>query len=178
MLFRSDQLFPMIAMDGYLGMGVSILFILGLVAAAYSSADSALTALTTSVCVDFLEVEKRDEASQKRIRKMIHIAMSVLLVIVIVVFKSINDDSVISELFKAAGYTYGPLLGLFAFGLFNKLNIQDKWVPIVCILAPIATYVINLNSINWFGGYKFGFELLILNGVLTFIGLYTLRKSH
>ena len=109
---------------------------------------------------------------------MIHIAMSVLLVIVIVVFKSINDDSVISELFKAAGYTYGPLLGLFAFGLFNKLNIQDKWVPIVCILAPIATYVINLNSINWFGGYKFGFELLILNGVLTFIGLYTLRKSH
>jgi SSS family solute:Na+ symporter len=175
---KADQLFPMIAMDGYLGMVVSVFFILGLVAAAYSSADSALTSLTTSVCVDFMDIEKRSEAEQKKMRKMIHIGMSLVLIAVIMIFKSINDDSVISQLFKVAGYTYGPLLGLFSFGLFNKRAVKDKWVPLVCIISPILCYIINANSITWLGGYKFGFELLLLNGVLTYVGLLILSNRN
>ena len=163
-------------MDGYLGLAVSIFFILGLVAAAYSSADSALTSLTTSVCVDFLDIEKKDEQTQKRTRKIVHIGMSLILVGVIVAFKAINNDSVISELFKAAGYTYGPLLGLFAFGLFNKGLVKDKLVPVICVASPILCYIINANSEAWLGGYKFGFELLLLNGFLTFVGLAIVKQ--
>lgn len=174
---KADQLFPMIAMDGYLGLTVSVLFILGLVAAAYSSADSALTALTTSVCVDFLDIEKQEEQQQKKTRKTVHIIISGVLVLVILLFKVINNDSVVNELFKAAGYTYGPLLGLFAFGLFNKLQVKDSWIPLICIVSPILTFVINTNSEALLGGYKFGFELLLLNGALTYTGLYLLKQK-
>lgn len=175
---KSDQLFPMLAMQGYLGNMVGILFVLGLVAAAYSSADSALTALTTSFCIDIINIKKHAEAKQTQIRRWVHIGMSAVMFLCILLFKAINNDSVIKELFTIAGYTYGPLLGLYTFGLFTKLNLKDKWVPLVCLLAPLACYLLNANSAMLFNGYKFGFELLLLNGVLTFTGLLIIHRKQ
>ena len=201
----TDKLYPTIALE-HLPYAVGIFFIIGLIAAAYSSADSALTSLTTSFCVDILELEKntkqdntlstssqdedilddllltpeveqkeRDEKSDIRIRKMVHIGFAVILGVVILGFAAINDKSVINQLFKVAGYTYGPLLGLYAFGLFTKLRIADIFVPIVCIFAPVLTFLIDTYSVKLLFGYKFGFELLLVNGLLTFIGLVVLN---
>ncbi|MDA9312712.1 sodium:solute symporter [Vicingaceae bacterium] len=174
----TDELFPSLALSNTLGIAVSVFFILGLIAAAYSSADSALTALTTSVCVDFLAVEKKPELEAKKTRKATHIIMSFVLYLVILLFSLISDESVISSLFKVAGYTYGPLLGLYVFGLLHKINLKDKWVPLVCLVCPVICYVIQLNSESWLNGYKFGFELLMLNGLLTYFGLHLLRKKR
>jgi Na+/proline symporter len=174
---KTDDLYPLIATSGELPILVGILFILGLVAAAYSSADSALAALTTSACVDILDIEKRPENTRMQLRKRVHIIMSGLLVMTIMIFRWVNDESVISAVFRVAGYTYGPLLGLYAFGLFTKLKVRDKLVPIICLTSPVLTYIINANSEAWLGGYKFGFELLILNGALTFIGLLLISKK-
>jgi SSS family transporter len=173
---RTDELFPMLATEGYLGYAVAVCFILGLIAAAYSSADSALTALTTSFCVDILDVEKRELNKQESLRKRSHVGMSVILFLVILLFQIINDDSVVDALFKAASYTYGPLLGLYTFGLFTKIEIKDQFVPFVCFLSPLICYVLNLNSVQWLNGYQFGYDLLIVNGALTFMGLLILRK--
>lgn len=175
---KADYLYPILAVNGYLGPIVAILFILGLIAAAYSSADSALTALTTSFCIDILGFERTEIKNAAQTRKMVHLALSAVLLVVILVFKAINDDSVIKELFVAAGYTYGPLLGLFSFGMFTKFNVKDKWVPIVCVLSPVACYILKENSELWFNGYKIGFELLIINGILTFGGLAILVKPN
>jgi len=174
-----DDLFPAIATSGDLGLAVAIFFILGLIAAAYSSADSALTALTTSFSIDILDIEKKyDEKKQVRLRKQIHVAISILLILVMLAFKyAIADKSVINKLFQFAGYTYGPLLGLYAFGLFTKWNVKDKLVPVVAIAAPVLSYIISLNSLKWFG-FEFGFFILILNGLLTFLGLILLRRKH
>lgn len=174
---KTDNLYPLLATSGELPIVVGILFILGLVAAAYSSADSALAALTTSACVDILDIEKKPESDRIRLRKRVHIIMSGLLVLTIMIFRWVNDESVISAVFRVAGYTYGPLLGLYAFGLFTRVNVKDKLVPIVCLLSPVLTYIINANSEAWLGGYKFGFELLTLNGALTFIGLVIISKK-
>ncbi len=173
---KADQLFPMIALQSGLPAVVGVFFILGLIAAAYSSADSALTALTTSFSVDILGSSEEKPIS-KRSRMMVHLGFSALLVLTILVFKSLNNESVISELFVAAGYTYGPLLGLYAFGLFTKNQVQDKLVPLVCLLSPLLCYIVKLNSDVWFSGYQMKFELLILNGLLTFLGLFLLRKK-
>lgn len=174
-----DDLFPAIATSGDLGFAVAIFFILGLIAAAYSSADSALTSLTTSFSIDILDIEKKyDEKKQVRIRKQIHIAISILLILVMLSFKyAIADKSVINKLFQFAGYTYGPLLGLYAFGLFTKWKVKDKLVPAIAIAAPVLSYIISLNSLVWFG-FEFGFFILILNGFLTFLGLILLRRKH
>ena len=168
---KSDELFPLLALNHFSAFA-GILFILGITAAAYSSADSALTSLTTSFCVDFLNFKDQEESYKKRTRTKVHIAFSLLIFSVIMIFSIINDESVITSLFKAAGYTYGPLLGLFTFGMFTTRNIKDKWTPLICLASPLLSYFINLNSEAWFGGYKFGFEILILNGLLTFIGLW------
>jgi len=176
---KPDHLFPMMAFE-HMGMVAGIVFIIGLIAAAYSSADSALTALTTSVSVDLFDMEKRkdwDEAKKVRIRKLIHIAISLLLFAVIVIFGSLNKDSVINELFSIAGLTYGPLLGLFAFGLFTKIKLKDSFIPIIVLLSPILSYILKINAEEWFNGYKFGFEILIVNGLFTFIGLLLIRKK-
>ncbi len=173
----NDRLYPAVALGGDLGLGVAIFFIIGLIAAAYSSADSALTALTTSFCVDFLNIKKMSQEHGKQVRKQVHIAFSIVLLLVILLFKYTVDESVIKELFVAAGYTYGPLLGLYAFGLFSKLGVKDKWVPLVAVIAPVICYVIKDNSEAWFN-YKFGFELLIVNGLLTFTGLLLLAKKE
>lgn len=162
-----DKLYPALALSGKLGTVAGLLFIIGLVAAAYSSADSALTALTTSFCVDFLNMEKKPSMSDRSTRKMVHIGFTGLMFVVILIFKTINNESVISELFKVAGYTYGPLLGLYAFGLFTKRSVNDRLVPIVALLAPVCCYILQANSQNWFNGYVIGFELLLINGALT-----------
>ena len=175
----SDDIYPSVALK-YLGPVTGVIFLIGLLSAAYSSADSALTSLTTSFNVDFLNINKRNDLSVKqktRIRKIVHTIIAVFLVFVIIGFKMINDKAVIDKLFTIAGYTYGPLLGMFAFGIFTKLIVKDKWVPLIAILSPIFCYFISENSEYLFNGYKFGFELLILNGILTFIGLLIVSKK-
>lgn len=166
---KGDDLFPIVALQGGLGMGVGVFFILGLIAAAYSSADSALTALTTAFCIDFLKVKDKSVSKQVSTRKWVHVAFSILLIVAILIFKVINDDSVIAALFKVAGYTYGPLLGMYAFGLFTKWQVKDKWVPLVAILSPVLCYILQLYI-------PFGFELLIVNGAITFAGLFLLKR--
>ncbi len=176
---KTDELFPMIALE-HLSPAVGILFILGLIAAAYSSADSALTSLTTSFCVDFLNFEKKEDANSRenrRTRTIVHISFSILLIMVIIIFKNLDDSSVINKVFTAAGYTYGPLLGLYIFGFFTKFKINDKLAPFICIASPIICYVLSLYSTTLFYGYKFGFELLILNGLITFLGLLAISNG-
>ncbi|SNR52890.1 transporter, SSS family [Lutibacter agarilyticus] len=173
---KTDLLFPEIALKGGLGITIGIVFILGLIAAAYSSADSALTSLTTSYCIDFLDIENKEKTTQKTLRKRAHIAISILLIVVIIIFKHVLQDNVISSLLQVASYTYGPLLGLFAFGIFTKINIKDQFVWFIAIISVIATYFLNLYSQTLFDGYVFGYELLIVNGLFTFLGLLTIQK--
>ncbi len=167
---EADMLFPNIALNSGLPPFVSILFIIGIIAAAYSSADSALTSLTTSFCIDILEFEKQEAEKQIKIRKYGHLLISLVLLVVILLFRAINDQSVIKSLFTVAGYTYGPLLGMFSFGLFTRWKVKDKWVPLIAILSPLICYILSLYI-------PFGFELLILNGFFTFVGLYLLKQK-
>ncbi|AUC22704.1 sodium:solute symporter [Polaribacter sejongensis] len=174
---HKDELFPIIATQGNLGLATALFFLLGLIAAAYSSADSALTSLTTSFSIDILEIDKKkDKNEQEKIRKKIHIIFSFVLIATILIFKYfIADASVIAKIFTFAGYTYGPLLGLYAFGMFTKIKVKDKLIPAICIIAPILTYVISFYSKEKLG-FDFGFFVLVLNGFLTFIGLYLAKK--
>jgi SSS family transporter len=172
---RTDGLYPLIALN-HLSTFAGVVFLLGIVAAAYSSADSALTALTTSFCMDFLNFDKKEESLKKPIRLKVHIAFSLLLFFVIIIFNAINDSSVINSIFKVAGYTYGPLLGLFSFGMITKLKVKDMLVLPVCLAAPILSYIVDINSVAWFNGFEFGFFILILNGSLTFIGMLLISK--
>lgn len=174
---KTDLLFPEVALNSGLGLGIGIVFILGLIAAAYSSADSALTSLTTSYCVDFLNIEKKPKELQKGIRKRVHIWMSVLLIVVIIIFRYVLEDNVISSLLQVASYTYGPLLGLFAFGIFTRFQIKDQYVWLIAIFSVVLSYILNTYSQQWLAGYIFGFELLAVNGLLTFTGLLLVRKS-
>ncbi len=169
----TDDLYPLLALNE-LGFLTSVIFILGIIAAAYSSADSALTSLTTSFCIDFLDIQKRN--NKRKTRLLVHIGFSILLFIVILIFNEINDESVINSIFKAAGYTYGPLLGLFSFGIFTKYKIKDKFVFFVCLISPLISYLINIYSEELLFGYRFGFEILLLNGLLTFLGLYFIKR--
>ncbi|MCL7752960.1 sodium:solute symporter [Polaribacter sp. Z022] len=175
---HKDQLFPIIATKGSLGLATALFFLLGLIAAAYSSADSALTSLTTSFSIDILEIDKKkDKKLQEKTRKKIHIAFSFILVATILIFKYfIADASVIAKIFTFAGYTYGPLLGLYTFGMFTKLNTKDKLVPLICIISPILTYFISYYSKEKLG-FDFGFFVLVLNGFLTFVGLYLFKRK-
>jgi len=176
----TDDIFPTIAIN-HLGVLSGLVFIIGLIAAAYSSADSALTALTTSFSVDFLGIEKNSKVNEKqkiKIRTFVHIGISLVVLLVIIVFRAINDQAVIAKLFTIAGYTYGPLLGLYAFGLFTKFSVKDNWVPLVAIISPVVCYILSIFSESLFNGYKFGFELLIVNGFLMFIGLYFVKKNN
>ncbi|PKA99424.1 SSS family transporter [Flavobacteriaceae bacterium MAR_2009_75] len=175
---KSDLLFPEIALNSGLGIVVAITFMLGLIAAAYSSADSALTSLTTSFCVDFLGIDKRPEERQKKIRKTTHVAMSLLLVLVVILFKHILDTNVIDGLLQVATYTYGPLLGLFTFGIFTKHQLKDKYVWLVAVFVVILIYAIASIPSHALGGYQIGYELLPINGLLTFIGLWFIRKKN
>lgn len=174
---HKDQLFPILANE-YLGLGVAFFFILGLIAAAYSSADSALTSLTTSFSIDILEIEKKyDVVKQIAIRKKIHLQFVFISIFVILGFKYfVADVSIIDKVLKFAGFTYGPLLGLYSFGLFTKWQVRDNLVPTVAITAVVSSIILNLYSETWFG-FAFGFEILIVNGLLTFLGLILIRRK-
>lgn len=177
---RTDLLFPEIALH-HLALFPAIVFLLGLIAATFATTDSALTALTTSFCVDFLGMEKAENQAKKntiRIRHIVHLSFSALLFLIILVFNSINDSSVVGMIFKVASYTYGPLLGLYAFGLFQKRKkVNDKLVPYICLLSPAITYLLSENSKTLFFGYVFDNELIVLNALITYIGLYLTSKT-
>ncbi len=176
---HKDNLFSTIAMSGNLGLATSLFFLLGLISAAYSSADSALTSLTTSVSIDILEIEKMTSEKEKtRIRKKIHIFLSITLTIIIILFQYLigENSSVVGNLFTFAGYTYGPLLGLYSFGLFTKHKIKDKLIPIICVISPLLTFLISSYSKKVFN-FDFSFCVLLVNGLLTFIGLCLIIKK-
>lgn len=174
----TDKLFPMLALQ-YLGAGAGLVFIIGLTAATFSSADSVLTTLTTSFYLDFLSIEntQKSEAEKTSIRKKIHLGFAIVLLIVILIFRAMNSKAIIDTVLMIASYTYGPLLGLFTFGIFTKKEIKDNYVWLICIIAPVICFALSENSTQWFNGYKFGYELLLLNGLLTFGGLALITKK-
>ncbi|HCR54576.1 MAG TPA: sodium:solute symporter, partial [Cytophagales bacterium] len=151
----SDELFPMLAFNEF-GLLAAVLFLLGITASTYASSDSALAALTTSFCIDFLDFKNKPEVVKQKQKNMVHVGFSVLFLIIILIFKEINERSLIDAVLMIAGYTYGPLLGLFAFGVFSKRKVKGNWVPIVCLLSPIICYLLVLNAPTWFNGYKVG----------------------
>jgi Na+/proline symporter len=179
---KSDDLYPILATGGYLGTTVAFLFVMGLTAASFASADSALTALTTSFCVDIMNIADKEEGTQLKMRKWVHAGMALALIMVIIVYEVINNPVIVNAVFTVAGYTYGPLLGLYAFGLLTKIRVNDAWIPYICIASPCVCFVVDRNSSLWFNGYHFGFELLIMNALLTFTGLLlsvvSLRQKH
>ena len=177
---KGDDLLPMFAAGGHLGYAVLVFFTIGIIAAAFSSADSALAALTTSFCIDILNTDKLKENEAVRIRKITHIGISTIFVICILIFEAIDSQSVIDTIYTLASYTYGPLLGLFCFGLFTKLKPRDRYVPYIAIASPVVCYMIDILTFN-VTGYKFGYEMLMFNGLLTFMGLAALsinKKVH
>jgi SSS family transporter len=175
---KTDQLFPMIATQGYLPAIVGVLFVLGLISAAWTSAGSALTSLTTSFTVDILEsVKKHDEARVTRTRKRVHVGMAVAMGLVILMINVLNNTNVVDAVYIMASYTYGPILGMFAFGIFTKKQVKDKYIPLVAVLAPVLCFVLHKNSERWFGGYAFSYELLIFNALFMYIGLLCLTKK-
>ncbi len=174
---RSDDLFPLIATGGYLMPAIMVMFVVGLVAAACSSGDSTLTALTTSFTVDILRPRNKSEKQLKIIRQRVHLFMSVAVVVFIMLFRAFSNEAVISAIFTLAGYTYGPLLGLFAFGLFTRYGVKDRFVPYIAILSPVISFFVDRYSAFLFNGYEFGYELLIVNGFITFAALWLLRLA-
>ena len=174
---KSDELFPLIATGNYFPAIVGILFIIGLISSAFSAAGSALTALTTSFTVDILGTKGKSEETVVKMRKKVHIGMAVVMGITIFVFNLLNNTSVIDAVYILASYTYGPILGLFAFGIFMKQQVRDKYIPLVAIASPVLCFILQKNSEAWFGGYQFSYELLIFNALFTFIGLCLLIKK-
>ena len=176
-----DDLFPTLALH-YLPRAVSIIFIIGLISALFPSADGALTALTSSFCIDLLDIRNRagaGEAQQKRIRMTVHVSFAILFLLCILVFKWVDNKSIINTVLELAGYTYGPLLGLFAFGIFTKRVLANSWkITVLCLLAPAVCYIISRYSATWLGGFQIGIELLLLNGILTFGGLWLISKKR
>jgi SSS family transporter len=172
----TDQLFPSLALNEF-GLLVGVFFLLGIIASSYASADSALTGLTTSFCIDFLNFKTKSETIKRKQKFLVHIGFSVLFLVIILIFKQINERSVIDAVLNVAGYTYGPILGLFSFGLFTKRQVNDKLVPIICILSPVLSYLLSLNSEALFNGYKIGIEIVLINGLLTFLGLFFISSS-
>lgn len=171
-----DEILPMFCTSGILGQSILIFFTIGIIAAAFSSADSALTALTTSFCVDILEIKDYDAKKAKRTRLNVHIMMSVAFVIIILLFKAVNDRNVIDAIYTIASYTYGPLLGLYVFGLFTKYKVYDKAVPYICFISPVICFVLDL-FLKHYTSYRLGYEILMINGLLTFIGLFISKKQ-
>jgi Na+/proline symporter len=176
----SDELFPTIAFK-YMSPLAGVVFMTGLISAAFPSADGALTSLTTSVSIDFLRLDRRKDLTERkatRIRYLVHLAMASLLFICIMIFSLVNDRAIIDMLFTIAGYTYGPLLGLYAFGLFTKRKVCDRLTPLIAVLSPVICFFLSENSLQLLNGYKFGFELILLNGFLTFTGLLVFSRKN
>lgn len=172
----TDELFPRLALNEF-SLVVGIFFLLGITASSYASADSALAGLTTSFCIDFLNFKDKPEHVKSRQKFLVHLGFSLLFLLIIVIFREVNERSVIDAVLGIATYTYGPLLGLFSFGIFTKLQVKDRYVPIVCVLSPILCYILSIYSPAMFNGYKLGLEVLLINGILTFIGLALISKK-
>ncbi len=172
-----DKLFPTITTGGYLPIIVGILFIIGLVSSAYNAAGSALTSLTTSFTIDILGAHTQNEKHIKELRYRIHIIMAGIMALVIIGFNLLNSTTVVDAVYTLVSYTYGPILGMFAFGIITKSQVRDKFVPLVATAAPILCFILDKNSVQWFSGYQFSYELLILNALFTFIGLCLLIKQ-
>lgn len=176
----TDHVFPTLAFNNF-GTIAGIFFLLGITASSYASADSALAALTTGFCIDFLNFHKREEKQRQRLKLIVHIGFSILFLIIILGTKWFVDVNpgidLIGLILTIAGYTYGPLLGLFAFGIFTKRSLREWFVPFICVIVPILCYIVDKNSEKWFDGYMFGYELLILNGLITFIGLWIISSK-
>jgi Na+/proline symporter len=177
---KTDYLYPTIALQ-HLGLIPAMVFMLGLTAATFATTDSALTALTTSFCVDFLNFNKSKDVNSKKMvsmRHYVHIGFSGLMFLTIIIFNSINNDAVVSAIFKVASYTYGPLLGLYSFGLFvSNRQVRDKLVPFICLISPAICYFLSTDSKKYLGGYVFDNELIIINGLITFVGLWLTSKK-
>lgn len=173
---KGDEVLPFLAGNGYLGQGALILFTLGIIATTFSSVDSALTALTTSVCIDFLGIGTEENSRNQRTRKWVHLGITAAFIGAILLFKAVNSQSLIDAIYTIVSYTYGPLLGLYAFGLFNRHSVHDRGVPYVCIASPLLCYLVSQVTLTQWG-YRFGYELLMFNGILTFVGLWMLRKK-
>ncbi|KOH43059.1 hypothetical protein NC99_41460 [Sunxiuqinia dokdonensis] len=171
-----DELYPLLALN-HLGGAVAIAFLLGITAASFSSADSALTSMTTAFSIDFLRLDDLKNSTKMKYRKWIHLGFAALLAVVIVVFHMINDENVVIALFKAAGYTYGPILGLFVFAILFRRKVQDRLVPFLALGAPLLTFITSAFSKQLFNGYEFGFELLILNGLIMLLGLFFISEK-
>jgi len=173
-----DFLFPTVAIN-HMPPIMSIIFIIALISALFPSVDGAMTALSSSFCLDILKIKNRNWSSKKqeKTRKLVHLSFAVIFLIMLIVFKWINNNSMIGVILKLAGFTYGPLLGLFVFGIFTKYRVKDKFVPYVCIIAPVISYFIDHYQEKIFGNFKIGLELIVINGMLTFIGLFLCRSS-
>ena len=173
-----DQLFPDIALN-HMPPFISIIFIVALISALFPSADGAMTALTSSLCIDVFGLREKpiSQKEQEKFRKRVHLIVAFAFLVMVIIFKLINDNSMIGLILKMAGFTYGPLLGLFAFGIFTKFQVKDKWVPYVCIASPVISFLIDKYQENFFGDFKIGLELLIINGLITFFGLWLIRKK-
>ena len=172
---RTDNLFPLLALNEF-SLVVGIFFLLGITASSYASADSALAGLTTSFCIDFLNFKDKPENVKRRQKFLVHLGFSLVFLIIIVIFREVSKESVIDAVLGIAAYTYGPLLGLFSFGIFTNLQVKDRYVPIVCVLSPILCYVLSRYSAELFGGYQIGLEVLLLNGMFTFLGMALIHK--
>ena len=177
---QSDDTFPVIALQ-YLPPLAGLIFIIGLISALFPSADGAMTALTSSFCIDILNFNNRNDWSEeekKKKRKLVHLSVAVLFFFIILIFKIVNNRAVIDLVLDIAGYTYGPLLGLFAFGILTKKNLKAKFIPLICVIAPALTYLLKVNSAEIFSGYKIGFEILPINGLITFLGLLLIGRKY
>jgi Na+/proline symporter len=173
----TDNVYPFIATGGYLPVIASVVFLLGLIASTCASSDSALTALTTSYVFDILGKDKADEEVLKRSRQKVHLGFSVLLLFTVLLFKALNDRSIIDALFTIAAYTYGPLLGMFTFGFFTKHQVFDKAIPYIAVASPLISYILSIACKSLFG-YAFGYEILVINASLTMLGMYLFRKKE
>ncbi len=172
----SDELYPRLALQEF-GLLAGVFFLLGIIASSYASADSALASLTTSFCIDFLNFKNKPESVKRKQKNMVHFGFSILFLIIILISKELNQRSLIDTVLLVAGYTYGPLLGLFTFGLFTTRRVKDKLVPLVCVIAPLISFWISSYSAEWLSGYKIGNEILIVNGTITFIGLWIISTK-
>ncbi|CAN5422197.1 sodium:solute symporter [soil metagenome] len=169
---QTDSIYPLLALEN-LGLITGIFFLVGIAAAAYSSADSSLTGLTTSFCIDLLNFENQKYDNTK-LRQGIHFGFTILIFLIILVFNAIKNESVLSAFIRTAGFIYGPLVGLFAFGIFSKRIIFDRWVPIVALFAPIASLILDINSKEWFNGFQFGYGILVVNSLLSLASIFIL----
>jgi Na+/proline symporter len=177
---EGDKLFPELALH-HMPPVISVIFIIALISALFPSADGAMTALTSSFCIDILDMQQRTdwtEAQKKKYRQRIHLVMAFVFLLVVMIFEWVNNQSMIGVILKVATYTYGPLLGLYSFGIFTKRRVHDVLVPVVCVAAPLLCLIVDIYQSAFFGSFQIGLELLIINGLFTYLGLWLISEKE